>query len=155
MTPIERLKALKLEHLKREYPSVPEYAIPSQKYTDTTANGLTRCVMDWLNLSGHMAERTSNEGRVIDNRKTYVDAIGQRKTIGEVKRIKSSGTVGTSDVKAVIRGRMVAIEIKIGKDRQSDAQKKYQAKVEAAGGVYIIVKNFSDFLSWYDIFISN
>ena len=32
-----------------------------------------------------------------------------------------------------------AIEIKIGRDRQSEAQKRYQADVERSLGVYIIV----------------
>ena len=37
------------------------------------------------------------------------------------------------------------IEIKYGKDRQSDDQIRYQEMIEKAGGIYIIVKNFDDF----------
>jgi hypothetical protein len=149
MKPIEKLKTLKRESMRDKYPNAPDYAIPSVKYTDKTANGLTKCVIDWCILNGHFAERTSNEGRVIDSRKTVTDTLGFNRTIGTVKRIKSSGTIGTSDVKAVINGKMIAIEIKIGKDRQSDAQKQYQAKIEKAGGIYWIVKSFDEFYNKY------
>ncbi len=44
---------------------------------------------------------------------------------------------------------MVAIEVKIGKDRQSDSQKEYQRKVEKAGGIYIIIGTFDEFIKHY------
>ena len=153
MTALETLKQLKLKELKEQYPSLPEYAIPKPKYSDTTANGLTACIIDFLNLSGHFAERHANEGRVIDTRKTYTDVIGRSKTIGSIKRINSSQKNGTSDVKATINGKAVAIEIKIGKDRQSEAQKKYQEQYERAGGTYYIAKDFESFYGWYLEFI--
>jgi hypothetical protein len=49
----------------------------------------------------------------------------------------------------------VKIEIKYGKDRQSDVQKEYQASIERAGGVYIIVRTFYEFVVWYDKFIQS
>jgi len=153
MQPLEKLRQLKLAKTREMYPNVPEIALPKTEYNDRSANGLTRCVLDYLLLSGHFCERTGNEGRVIDGRKTYTDVIGRQKTIGTVKRIKSSGTKGTSDLKAVINGRMVAIEIKYGADRQSQHQKDYQAMVEKAGGTYWIVKNFEQFLNLYENYI--
>jgi hypothetical protein len=153
MTALEKLRQLKLSKTREMYPNVPDIALPKTEYNEKSANGLTRCVLDYLLLSGHFCERTGNEGRVIDGRKTYTDVIGRQKTIGTVKRIKSSGTKGTSDLKAVINGRMVAIEIKFGADRQSQHQKDYQAMVENAGGTYWIVKNFEQFLNLYENFI--
>lgn len=155
MTALDLLKQLKLDQLKKEYPSVPEYALPKPDYSDKNANALTKAVIEFLILSGHFAERTGNEGRMIDNRKTYTDVIGRSKTIGSVKRIKSSGTKGTSDIKAVIHGKMIAIEIKSGSDRQSQAQKDYQGMVEKAGGQYWIVKTFEDFYDNYEKLINN
>lgn len=155
MKPIEILKQLKHFKTKEMYPNVPDIALPKVEYNDKSANALTKCVIDFLNLSGHFAERHSNEGRVIDNRKTYTDVIGRQKTIGSIKRIKSSQVKGTSDIKAVIGGRMIAIEIKFGKDRQSEAQKEYQAMVERAGGQYWIVKTFEDFYHKFKEFESN
>src|SRR5574343_1194734 len=149
MTALKILGSLKLEDIKRKYPTLPEYAIPLPKYSDKTANGLTKCIIDFLILSGHFAERTGNEGRVIDRRKTFTDVLGRTKQVGQIKRIPSSGTKGTSDIKAVINGRMVAIEIKIGNDRQSDAQKNYQEMVERAGGLYWVVRTFDEFYNYF------
>lgn len=151
MKPLEILKQLKRDHLRKEYPNVPEHALVTPKYSEGSANELTKCIIDFLNLSGHFAERHSNEGRVIDGRKTYTDVIGQVKTIGSVKRIKSNQVNGTSDLKAIINGKMIAIEIKFGNDRQSEAQKKYQERVESAGGQYWIAKTFDQF---YEIYLN-
>lgn len=152
---LNRLKALALEQDKLKYPSFPDKFRSIYKYTDKTANGLTRCITDWINFSGGQAERISSTGRVIDNRQTYTNAIGQVVTIGSTKYIPGTGTKGTADISATVNGRSVKIEVKIGKDRQSEAQKTYQAKIEAAGGVYIIAKDFGSFLEWYDGFVSN
>lgn len=149
MKPLEILKQLKLNQIRQEYPSLPEHAIKHPKYSDKSANDLTKAIIDFLNLSGHLAERHSNEGRVIDGRKTYTDVIGQTKTIGSLKRIYSSNVNGTSDLKAVINGKMIAIEIKFGKDRQSEKQKEYQKRVENAGGEYWIAKTFDQFYETY------
>jgi hypothetical protein len=150
MKALKKLIDLKNEENRRIYWRVPEHAIPTAKYSENSANGLTRCVIDWLLLNGHFAERSGNEGRTIDQRKEVVDVLGQRKTIGTVKRIPSSGTKGTSDIKAVIKGKFIAIEIKYGKDRQSEAQKDYQTKVEASGGEYWIVRTFDEFMELYE-----
>lgn len=153
MKPLEILKQLKLAETKKTYPSVPDHALQVPSYSDGSANGLTKCIIDFLNLSGHFAERHSNEGRVIDTRKTYTDVVGRVKTIGSIKRIKSSQVKGTSDIKATINGRMVAIEVKFGNDRQSEAQKEYQQRVERAGGEYWIAKDFEGFYNKYLEFV--
>lgn len=41
------------------------------------------------------------------------------------------------------------IEIKVGKDKQSEYQKSVEADVKKAGGKYIIVKQFGEFLGLY------
>ena len=146
---IQILKDLKLAETKRQHPNYPEYAIPPYKCTDKTANGLTKCIVTFLNLLEWQAERISNEGRVIDSRKTVTDVVGRMRTTGGVKRIKSSGRNGTADISSTILGRSVKIEVKIGKDRQSDNQKEYQEEVERAGGVYLIAKDFQSFYEWY------
>jgi len=123
------------------------------KYSDKSANGLTRCITDWLKFNGWQAERISNTGRMKDNRRQYIDSVGFRRQIGSVEWIPGSGTKGTADISATIKGRSVKIEVKIGRDRQSPAQKKYQESVERSGGVYIIARTFEGFLDWYDKFI--
>jgi hypothetical protein len=39
--------------------------------------------------------------------------------------------------------------VKIGADRQSQAQKDYQKDVEAAGGLYYVAKDLTTFVQWY------
>lgn len=146
----QRLESLYRIYSKQRWPTAPDHIRPVPKWSEKNANELTKTVIDFLQLSGMQAERISNEGRVIDNRKTVTDVLGQRRTVGSVKRIKSSMTKGTADISATIFGRSVKIEIKYGKDRQSEAQKKYQADIERAGGIYIIVKEFDKFVEWYD-----
>jgi hypothetical protein len=41
------------------------------------------------------------------------------------------------------------IEVKWGEDRQSEAQKMYQARIEKAGGIYLIIHKFEEFYEWY------
>jgi hypothetical protein len=56
-------------------------------------------------------------------------------------------------VSAIVRGRSVKIEIKVGQDRLSEHQIKYGDAVTKAGGVYLVVKNFDEFINWYDSFV--
>ena len=143
-----------VEHYKK-YPSIPPQCRVAPKYSDKTANGLTKMVLHWLRLNEHQAERISNTGRLVDRSKVVVNCIGQVRRIGSLQWIKGTGTNGTADISATIAGRSVKIEIKAGRDRQSEAQKEYQRKVESAGGVYLIVRSFDSFLTWYDAFISS
>lgn len=140
---------LKLQELKRDNPLFPEAYLPVPKYTDKTANGLTKCVIEFLNLSGHQAERISSMGRMIDKRKKSTDVLGRERMIGSLTYIKGTSTNGTADISSIINGKSVKIEIKIGKDRQSDAQKKYQQATEKAGGIYLITKSFDEFMEQY------
>lgn len=150
-----RLDELYLQHQKEKYPSMPDHARPLLKIKDNNSNGLTKCIVKFLTLSGWQAERITNTGRYIDNSKTFTDVVGFSRKIGKAKVIASNMTRGTADISATIYGRSVKIEVKYGKDRQSDAQKIYQAAIEKAGGVYIIAKTFDGFLEWYDNFLKS
>jgi hypothetical protein len=104
-------------------------------YDPKKANGLTKMICDWINYNGGQAERISTTGRYI---------VAQRKWI------KGSGTKGSADISATINGKSIKIEVKIGKDRQSDNQKRYQEMIERAGGIYYIAKDFDSFYEWYN-----
>ncbi len=152
--PIQQLKSLAMQNVRDKHPNLPEIAVSCKPYSDKTANGLTKCVTDFINFSGGQAERIGNTGRYVDNRITYEDAVGY-KTIGKAKWIRGSGTNGTADISAVIKGKSVKIEVKIGRDKQSEAQRIYQQKIEQAGGIYWIVKTFDDFYGKYTQLIEN
>ena len=157
MKPLDILKKLKLNESIKKRPNVPLYALESAlpKYTDKTANGLTRCILDFLELCDYQVERINTMGRPIDNRKQVTDVLGRTKTIGSMTWGKSTATKGSADISATILGRSVKIEVKIGRDRQSEHQKVYQEAVEKSGGQYWIVKNFDDFYEKYQNFLES
>lgn len=136
-----------------KYPNYPREYVAAPKYNDTTANGLERCITDFLNLSGHQAERIKNMGRMLDNTKVVKDVMGITRTVGSKQYIKGTGTNGTADISATILGRSVKIEVKIGKDRQSEAQKDYQESITKAGGQYWIANDFDGFMFYYESFL--
>jgi len=155
MKAIDILKQLKQAEQRAQFPNVPEHGLKPVKYEDKTANGLTKCILDFLNLSGHFAERINTMGRMVDSRKQVTDVIGRTKTIGTAKYIPTTGTKGSADISATINGKSVKIEVKIGKDRQSQDQIQYQQRTEQAGGIYLIAKDFQGFYEWYVEYFNN
>jgi hypothetical protein len=149
MNPLQQLKALALSEDRIKHPNLPEYARFIKPYSDKSANGLTRCIIDWLRLNGNQAERIAVTGRYIDNSRIVTDVIGRRRRIGSGQWIRPSMQPGTADLSATINGWSVKIEIKMPGDRQSKVQKEYQRQVEQAGGIYIIASSFEQFMDWY------
>jgi len=141
-----KLQELYLKDFKEKYPNVPDHCIPMQKFNDTTANGLTKTIIMFIQYIGGQAERISNMGVYRDNKKTVIDVIGRARIVGSGKWTKGTGTNGTADISAIYKGISFKIEVKIGKDKQSENQKKYQQDVQRAGAVYIIAKDFDNFI---------
>jgi hypothetical protein len=150
---LHRLQAAYLKHSTAKYPNLPYRATPD--FSDKTTNGLTNTVIAFINYSGGQAERISSTGRVIHTGKPINGSCFGINSKGEGKYIPGTGTKGTADISATIDGRSVKIEIKFGKDRQSEAQKVYQANIEQAKGVYLIVRDFDTFIEWFDAFTIN
>ena len=148
MTPLQQLTELDWQIRCANTRMRPDY-VAKKIYIDKTANGLTYAIISWINLNGYQAERISTTGRYIDNSKIVTDVLGNRKKIGSGKYIKGTGTNGSADISATIKGKSIKIEVKIGKDKQSEAQIKYQQMIEKAGGIYFIAKNFNDFYDFY------
>lgn len=133
---VKHLEDLALKHKIEKYPNFP-YPVKST-FRDDTANGLTKCIITYLQLKGWQAERINSTGRNYKGKWIY-----------------GTGTNGTADISATIKGKSVKIEVKIGKDRQSEAQKDYQQMIERAGGVYFIAKDFTEFAEWYNLNFGN
>ncbi|GAP44669.1 hypothetical protein TBC1_12480 [Lentimicrobium saccharophilum] len=147
---IQILRQMAAAEMKRKHTSYPEnLTLPVKPYNDKTANGLTRCIIDFLKFSGWQAERINTTGRPVDRREIVTNVIGQKRQIGSVEWIRSGSTPGSADISATIRGRSVKIEVKIGSDRQSEAQIRYQQAIEKAGGIYIVARTFEQFYGWY------
>lgn len=148
---VKQLETMADAEQQRQHPNFPPKYLAKSKYRDDTANGLTRCIVDYIRLQGGQAERINTTGIPQDTRQQVTDILGRTRTIGSIEWRTGGGTRGSADISATIRGRSVKIEVKIGRDHQSEAQRQYQAAIEAAGGLYFIAKNFTEFLSWYQL----
>jgi hypothetical protein len=114
-------------------------------YCDTTANGLTRCIQEWITLSGGSATRINTQGQV---RKQKIElAFGNVKEL--VRFTKGTTRKGTADIIAVFKGRHLSIEIKVGKDKMSVDQLREQQRIIAAGGLYFIARDMQTFVLWW------
>ncbi|HAH36811.1 MAG TPA: hypothetical protein DEQ87_13665 [Algoriphagus sp.] len=135
--PLKQLTRLMEVDMTKSYPSVPSHARRKITFRDHTANDLTSSIIAFFNLQGGFAERINNMGQQLDRK-------------GERIWVKGNGKDGTADISATFNGISVKVEVKAGNDRQSDAQKEYQRRIEAAGGIYIIARNFDGFI--YEFF---
>lgn len=100
-----------------------------------TTNELTNKITDYINAKGGCAVRI-NSAAVYDPRL-------------KVYRKRRESDKGVSDILVCWEGMYIAMEVKTGKDRQNDDQKRYEARVNKAGGLYIIIKTWADFkLHW-------
>ena len=105
------------------------------------ANSLTGAILNYIRMTGGHAERVNNIARQVTTK------------TGAKVFIPSANFRGTADIHACKKvqlveavGQFVAIEVKIGKDKQSEAQAYYQECVEGAGGVYIIASDIDQFI---------
>lgn len=156
MKPLQILKQLDYENKAARYPNFPKHAIPVRSYSDRTANGLTKCIIDFIKYSGGQSERINTMGRMIDNTKVVSNVLGQSYRIGSKKWIKGTGTKGSADISSTIPveigGKKVGLSVKWEvkmKDRQSDDQKNYEQMIQNASGYYFIVRSFDDFYEKY------
>lgn len=148
LKPIAILQQLDLEQKSKKYPNTPY--LSAYKYTQNSANGITRCIVDYVNFIGGMAERINTMGRIIDNTKVVGNVLGQKMTIGSKQYIPTSGVKGSADISITYKGQAIKCEVKYKKDRQSTAQKEYEQRITEAGGLYFIAKSFDEFYTWFN-----
>ena len=133
--PLQHLANLELADKRRRYPTVPDAYLVKPKFPVKDANTLTKAVKRCLELHDCYVTRVQTQGQ-------YNQHTGQWQ-YGTTRK-------GTADLHAVIDGRHVSIEIKWGKDRLSDDQKKTAQAVQAAGGLYLVVSNYDTFWNWFE-----
>ena len=129
-----------LDELLQAAQSKQRYPIPTVKYftAKRPSRLLTAVVLRYVRLVG--GEATENiQGSL-------------RKERGEWKYSFTGGRPGQADITIFYRGRVMECEIKIGKDRQSEAQKKYEKRMEKVGVPYRIVTGFDQFIEIFNEF---
>ena len=158
MNPLDILKKLLKDQARLKYPSMPEHALKINTFdTFKPEKREKKRIEAFLLASGHYAAIIENRGQRKDNREVVTDVLGRQKVIGTVEFIGSGMRRGLADVKSMIKGVPIDIELKRiyknGKDRQSDHQKLEQERVENAGGQYWIVNSFEDFHEKYEFYL--
>lgn len=142
------LKELSIAITAKEQENIPVHCRSYKRLSDSSANELTKSILAWFKYQRMIgmkcfAERQGVEGRYRPG-KEVTDVLGHRKQMKGM--YLPANNKGAADIKAMISGKAIEIEVKHGKDRQSDDQKKYQERVEAGGGIYLIVKTWDDFM---------
>lgn len=137
LTSLKDLADMQDAENKKKYPTMPDYARVKSKFSESNANNLTAAIMKFLTSSGHHVSRVNTMGVVRNGKYT-----------------KGGGTIGASDLSVIMKsfsGKIVAweLEVKHGKDVQSDVQKEYESSVVKAGGIYSIVKTYDEFQIQY------
>ncbi len=117
---------------------------PKRYYTDKTASGLEKCIINYTVIRGWQAEKIQSMGRQILNN-------------GKPVFVRNNNTTGQADLSLIIKGRAVKVEVKCkwtGDNIQSEKQKEYQKQVEKVGGIYLIIREFSHFKHWLDKYLN-
>lgn len=129
----DSVKRLEQEYFEWKYQasSIPENCRFKRPFRDDTANGLAGCIEAWAKIHGAFYQRQNSQGQYDSHLKMWR---------------KSGTTKGIADVQITYQGRTYNLEIKIGKDRQSEIQKEVERKIKAAGGHYAIIHCYDDFL---------
>ena len=136
------LKQLAQAYSNKLHGNVPEHCRPVKKFSDSNANELTKSIIAYARVKDWFAERQSSEGRYRKGQE-FTDVMGKKKEIGGMY-IPGHGK-GKADIKAVIKGRSIEIEVKHGRDKLRPDQIDYKERIEKAGGVYLVVKTWEDF----------
>ena len=102
-----------------------------------STNDLTMQCVTHLNRIGFYAWRQGNHG-VFDPTKKVFRSNSSKKGISDILAIEPN------------TGRLWAIEIKTGKDKQSPEQVQFQFNVIKRKGVYLVVRCFDDLLGYLD-----
>lgn len=119
-------------------------AMKLKPYSDTTTNGLTNAITDFLKFNKHYSNR--------------INCMGVNRLVnGKMKYTPSTTRKGTADITAIINGKHCSIEVKCKatKDRMSEHQIKERQLVEASGGIYFVATDMDSFLQWYYKLITN
>jgi hypothetical protein len=139
----KELKQKKLEYLQKTAPDFFEksggFKMQVKRYADSNSNALTNAIQDFIKFSGGYSNRISTVGTM-------------RKINGAMKWTTGNSNKGAADIRALYKGISIDIEVKVGKDKLSEAQIKEAARIESAGGSYIVARDFPSFLDkWNEV----
>jgi hypothetical protein len=120
------------------------------KKKPATTNNVTTAIINQLNADGHCARRVNNAGVYDPVKRAFRRTRKDQRGIADILACVRVSSRETRLSSWAGLGLYLAIEVKTGDDVQSADQKTYQEQVEHAGGIYLIVKTYADFTSWYE-----
>jgi hypothetical protein len=132
---VKELERLAMDEARRLHPNIPESVLCPRTFRDDSANALTGCIVKYITLKGGFASRINNQG-------TFNRKLG--------KYIPGTAKRGLPDIMGIFKGLSLHIEVKHGKDVQSDYQKRIESEVIRSGGLYCLAKDFTTFKEWFD-----
>jgi len=102
-------------------------------------NNLTNSIIAYIQYNRGAAWRINTSGiPVIKNGRPVYAKNGKM-------RYRKSRNKGAADIRAIIKGLSVDIEIKSDSDELNEDQERFAAEVERAGGQYWVIRNFEEF----------
>jgi hypothetical protein len=94
---------------------------------------LTDAVCNYLNYAGHWVYRSNNMGRQLPNGRW----------------INPKGVRGIPDISGTAKnGRSLYVEIKIGRDKLTPDQQRFQDEVRKRGGYCLEVRSVDEIVAW-------
>lgn len=113
-----------------DFPYPPKY-----KSSKSETNSITQSILRYVSLHGGYGFRVNTQGQ-------YDTSIGRYR--------KSGSTLGVSDIIICYRGRLIAVEVKQGRDKLSSNQEAFRSFIEAAGGIFFTCYSIDSFVSFFD-----
>lgn len=101
----------------------------------SAANELTNQIIDFIYRQGGYAWRASSVG-VFDTKQMHFRAAAKK---------------GVSDILACYKGFLIAVEVKIGKDRLSDEQVGFMRNVIHTGGRAFVATDLEQFKAEWEV----
>jgi len=130
---VKELERMADAEARQLHPTMPHLA--PRTFRDDNANGLTKCVVEYIRLSGGFASRINNQGTFNLKLRKYIPGTSRK---------------GLADVMATYQGKSLMIEVKTGRDKMSEHQERIRDEQTASGGLFFIAHNFTDFKQWFD-----
>lgn len=128
------------------------YGSPLNEWYDNKIN-LIFCQLFFCWYTFPMSEATTLTNQIIDHIYRAGGYAWRSSSVGvfdtSQQRFRAAAKKGVADVLACYQGLLVAVEVKIGKDRISPEQEGFLANIIAAGGYAFIAKNLEDFREWW------
>lgn len=141
------------ENFKSQHPvAYKDHGLPIVVFPKVnTTNGLTSAIVNFLNWSGHYANRINTQGQV----RIEKIPLANGRIHNNVKWTPGATHRGTLDIDTIINSKTVKIEVKCAatKDRLSEDQKKEINRILKAGGIAIVIATIEQFFEWYNDFI--